>query len=109
MWEKLRRKDTVCHEKLILKIMWEKEKMTYVVHACIDIASLKTLHEKPLGKTHKGRVQYRRYDVLHQVMSCEISSPELSASHEVFSYQSHLHIYEIYLLGKDLVNEAMRL
>jgi hypothetical protein len=23
--------------------------------ACTDIASLKTLHEKPLGKTHKGK------------------------------------------------------
>jgi hypothetical protein len=38
------------------KTLWEKrEKMTYIFHACIDIASLKTLHEKPLGKTHQGK------------------------------------------------------
>jgi hypothetical protein len=34
---------TICHEKLLLKISWEnKDKMTYVVHACMDIASLET-------------------------------------------------------------------
>jgi hypothetical protein len=32
-----------------------KEKMTYVVHACSDIASLKTFHEKTVRKTHKGK------------------------------------------------------
>jgi hypothetical protein len=53
---KIEKKCTICHEKLLLKTPWEKkEKMTYIVHACIDIASLKTLHEKPLGKTHKGK------------------------------------------------------
>jgi hypothetical protein len=46
----------ICHEKLLLKTMWEnKEKMTYIVHACTDIASLKTLHEKPLGKLTKEK------------------------------------------------------
>jgi hypothetical protein len=51
---KIEKKCTICHEKL-LKTLWEnKEKMAYIIHASTDIASLKTLHEKPLGKTHKG-------------------------------------------------------
>jgi hypothetical protein len=54
--KKIEKKSTICHEKLLLKTLWEnKEKMTYIIHACTDIASLKTLHEKPLEKTHKGK------------------------------------------------------
>jgi hypothetical protein len=53
---KIEKKCTICHEKLLLKTLWEnKEKMTYIVHDCTDISSLKTLHEKPLRKTHKGK------------------------------------------------------
>jgi hypothetical protein len=45
---KIEEKYTICHEKLLLKTLWEnKEKVTYVVHTCTVIASLKTLHEKP--------------------------------------------------------------
>ena len=56
LWEKLRRKHTICHEKLLLKPSGKnKEKMTYIVHACIDIASLKTCREKPCGKLTKGK------------------------------------------------------
>jgi hypothetical protein len=55
-WEKIEKKNTICHEKLLLKTLWEnKKKMTYIIHACTDIASLKTLHEKPLENTHKGK------------------------------------------------------
>ena len=53
---KIEEKYTKCHEKLLLKILCEnKEKLTYIVHACTTIASLKTLHEKPSGKLTKEK------------------------------------------------------
>ena len=51
-------------------------KMDDMTQSCVDIASLKTLYEKPKGKTHtKKRVQY---DVFNKLLIREMrdSPPE---------------------------------
>jgi hypothetical protein len=66
--------------------------MDDMTQLCVDIASLKTLYEKPQGKTHtKKRVQYDIYNEL----SIRETLPLILANLKVNSYQCPQHIRNV--------------